>query len=222
MSNSKNCVQDYMNGNKKELLTMIECFKTKYTWHDVEPGDKFPSDDAKIFIERIKSRLIGKELKQILVNSFYHCGKTYNETETFIEWAQKNSPTHIEWDDPLILCIGDEQLEISLWQPDRYALSLNVVNVEEIIDTNEVSLSSIFEKEYHQNSPTFYDISACYKEKLIGQKIKNIELITGRYEEDDTPLDEYFDKIVITLENGVVFNILVDIDSPTIEIVERG
>lgn len=198
---------------------MIECFKTKYTWHDVESGDNFPADDAKIFIERIKNRLIGKDLKQILIQSFYQCGETCNETETFTEWAKKNGPTYIEWDDPLILCIGNERLEISLWQPDRYFLGLNVANVQEIIDTDKVSLNSIFEKEYKPNSPTFYDISACYKEKLIGQKIKNIELITGRYEEDDTLLDEYFDKIVITLENGVVFNILDSIDSPTIEIV---
>ena len=190
--------------------------RTKYTWKDVEDGYNFPADEARLFIDRVKPYLVGKELKQILIQSFDAVGKKCNETETFTEWSAKRSPNDIEWVEPLILRIGDEQLEISLWMPDRYVLSINNVDVQEIVDADKVPLISLFKKGYVTNSSVFYDISACYKDIMIGQKIKDIALISHYYNEERIPEDEYIEKIAVTLENSVLFDIYDGTDYPTI------
>lgn len=200
---------------KKQDKMKIE---TKYTWKDVDSGSHFPVYEAKHFVERIRPYLIEKPINRILIHSFYHCCGGYNTTETLPEWVKRHGSMHgLEEENPLILLIGNEQLEVTLTQPSRYFLGFNTIQLQKIIDASKVSLRSIF-KAFNVNSPTYYDISSVYANNLIGQKIKDIKLTTEFYDEKCLPEDEYFEDISILLENGKILKILNEVDSATIRI----
>ncbi|MBO4644500.1 MAG: hypothetical protein J5716_07845, partial [Alphaproteobacteria bacterium] len=170
--------------------------KTKYTYEDdTEIGYGFPADEAKSFIKTVRPFLVDKTLKQILVPDFYYGGEDADETETYPEWEKRTRAKYkeerfynfMEWNDPIILKIGNEQLEISFSQPDRYIFSFNTVEAERIIDTSKISLISA-----RKMKDSFLDVTCLYDKTVIGQKIKDIDLVCDK--DSDEPNDEYVDK----------------------------
>ena len=196
--------------------------KTKYTYEDVtEIGYGFPADEAKSFIKTVRPFLVGKTLKQILVSGFYYGGEDADKTETYPEWEKRTRVEYkeerfynfMEWEDPIILKIGDEQLEISFSQPDRYIFSFNTLKTERITDTSKIPLMSA-----RKRKDSFLDVTYLYDETVIGQQIKDIELVCDT--DSDEPSYEYVDKIVITLNNDIKMYVQDMCDSACIEIVK--
>lgn len=89
------------------------------------------------------------------------------------------------------MVIGEEQLEINLWAPWQYRLSLNTLwdnVIKRQPDMHSIPIGGgVFSK-------MLYDISEGYADDFIGKKIKNIAI---RSEEENV-----FGSISIELESG--------------------
>ncbi len=195
--------------------------ETKYTWKDVEVGDGFPVDEAMRFIAEIHPYLIGQTLNQVLINGFYFCNGKVLRKETYAEWEKRvQQAAHVtynymQWEGPLIFLIGENQLEIDLWQPDRYELSLNKLDVTLVKETKGIPLKSYVDNAYPHNRQEFYDITCLYEKEAIGQKVISIDAVSGKYDDDM----EFLADINIVLENGVKFVVRDMLDSASITVV---
>lgn len=127
-------------------MKMSIVLQTSYTYKDVDCGDSFPVDEAKKFIEKIRPYIIGEPLLKVWVSNFYHGGDDATETETYLEYELRKQKKYlvncniIEWDNPLVLLIGKNQLEINLCPPFRYQLSFNTIEIKDVLDTRNIPL----------------------------------------------------------------------------------
>ena len=121
------------------------------------------------------------------------------------EQLRKKAETH-KFSHDIVLVIGEEQLEINLWAPWQYRLSLNTLwdnVIKRQPDMHSIPIGGgVFSK-------MLYDISEGYADDFIGKKIKNIAI---RSEEENV-----FGSISIELESGKSIKIYEHDDEEFIE-----
>jgi len=202
-------------------MEMSVVLQTSYTYKNVDIGEGYSVDEAKRFIKEVKPYIIGKPLLKVWVSHFYFGGDDATATETYPEYElRKQKEYHsnynnVEWEGPLILLIGKNQLEIDLWQPDRYQLSFNAIELKNVLDTRNIPLKRY--RDDFANKERFLDISCLYDSEIRGKNVTDIGLVCGQYEDGE----EYFEKIELELENRTRLIIEDAIDSPSITVIKN-
>lgn len=158
------------------------------------------------FIKTVKPLIVGNELREILVSQYVAGTKKAELPIISVSDYIRKYKNPIAWEGFIVLVIGEEQLEINLWAPWQYRLSLNTLwdnVIKRQPDMHSIPIGGgVFSK-------MLYDISEGYADDFIGKKIKNIAI---RSEEENV-----FGSISIELESGKSIKIYEHDDEEFIE-----
>lgn len=182
----------------------------------------YTATELESYIEPIRQSLIGKTIDKIMImghlfTSFgldkqeNRCVKYSDEEEWFIEENMyenpiQSIPTHqvsLELDEPLVLCFGDEHLEIEYCEFSNAQIDMNTLSFNEISDIEECI--------------AWKDVSKYYVKNIIGQKLSDIKIhFTPQPNDYVSHFRKYgedmYDEIIFIFENGHQLEISSDID----------
>ncbi len=193
--------------------------KNHFKWNAKE---FYTAIELESYIEPIRKSLIGKTLDKIFIMGHIYtsvgldeqknrCIKYADEDKWFIEENRyenevQSIPTHqvsLSLDEPLVLCFGNEHIEINYCEFSNAQVAMNTLDFTEI--------SNI------EGRVAWQDVSIYYSKNIIGQKLVDIKinytLKPNEYVSHYRKVGEkMYDEIIFVFENGYQLEISSDID----------